>query len=85
MDDVEVQRTIASGAVEYLKGQPFNNVLLAVLITLVALAAGYGLPWAGPLTYVALPDIPSRCSAERHRGTVFWNYIVAWSNSSAVS
>jgi len=43
MDDVEVQRTIASGAVEYLKGQPFNNVLLAVLITLVALAAGYGL------------------------------------------
>ena len=65
MDDVEVQRTIASGAVEYLKGQPFNNVLLAVLITLVALAAGYGLPWAVSEAKSGARELIQDCKAER--------------------
>jgi len=46
MPDADAKQSVITGTVDYLKGQPFNNVLLAVLVALVALAAGYGLPWA---------------------------------------
>jgi ribosomal protein L12E/L44/L45/RPP1/RPP2 len=65
MADTDVKQTVISTTVDYLKGQPFNNVLLTALVALVALAAGYGLPWAVREAKSGARELIQDCKTER--------------------
>jgi len=65
MPDTDVKQSVITGTVDYLKGQPFNNVLLTALLAVVCLGLGYGLPWAVREAKSGARELISDCKEER--------------------
>lgn len=65
MPDPEIAKGVVSGTFDYFKGQPFNNLLIAVLIALIAAGFGYGLPWAVREAKSGARELMGDCAKER--------------------
>ncbi len=65
MPDTDMKQSVITGTVDYLKGQPFNNVLLTALLAVVCVGLGYGLSWAVREAKSGARELISDCKEER--------------------
>src|SRR5579863_7225210 len=87
MPDTDVKQSVITGTVDYLKGQPFNNVLLTALLAVVCLGLGYGLPWAVREAKSGARELISDCKEERsttQNKPGDWGHLVTFASAKAL-